>query len=73
MKIIMMVGVGYHHPSVHWPNTPMDVRQWGNSAAVAYGLKLVIALLPATSGCSGLGVSQPSFRFPSCWSLPCSL
>ena len=31
----MMVGVGYHHPSVQWPNTPMDERQRGNPAAVA--------------------------------------
>ena len=30
-----MVGVGYHHPSVQWPNTPMDERQRGNPAAVA--------------------------------------
>ena len=30
-----MVGVGYHHPSVQWPNTPMDERQRGNLAAVA--------------------------------------
>ena len=32
----VMVGVGYHHPSVQWPNTPMDERQWGNPAAVAW-------------------------------------
>ena len=30
-----MVGVGYHHPSIQWPNTPMDERQRGNLAAVA--------------------------------------
>ena len=30
-----MVGDGYHHPSVQWPNTPMDERQRGNPAAVA--------------------------------------
>ena len=68
-----MVGVGYHHPSVQWPHPPMDERQRGNSAAVAYGLKLVTASLPVTSGHSVLGVSQSSFRFPSFWSLPCSL
>ena len=26
---------GYHHPSVQWPNTPMDERQRGNLAAAA--------------------------------------
>ena len=30
-----MVGVGYHHPSIQWPNTPMDERQRGNPAAAA--------------------------------------
>merc|ERR1711907_365331 len=68
-----MVGVGYHHPSVQWPHPPMDERQRGNSAAVASGLKLVTASLPVTSGQSDLGVSLPSFRFPSIRSLSCSL
>ena len=36
----VMVGVGCHHPSVQWPNTPMDERQRGNPAAVAFQVGL---------------------------------
>eukprot|EP00973_Karenia_brevis_P063071 8769656-Karenia_brevis.AAC.1 len=35
IMIMMMMGVGYHHPPTQWPNTPMGARQGGNSAAVA--------------------------------------
>ena len=62
-----MVGAGYRHPSIQWPNTPMDERQRGIPAAVAYhvglGLPgfswlLVTVLLPVISDHSDLGVSQ---------------
>ena len=35
----MGVGVGYHHPLTHWPNSPVGARQWGNPAAVAYNIR----------------------------------
>ena len=31
----LAVGVGYHHPPIQWPNTPMDKCQQGNLGAVA--------------------------------------
>ena len=47
-----MVGVGYHHPSVQWPCTPLDERYWGNPAAAAcqagLGLPGICALLTPT-------------------------
>ena len=69
--LTLMVGVGYHHPSVQWPNTPMDERQRGNPVAVAckvglglFGCSwwLVTALFPVISDHSDLWVS----RHPCC-------
>ena len=40
----MVVGVGYHHPPIQWPHTPLDARQRGNLAAVACQGGIVAAL-----------------------------